>query len=774
MTLLSALVAISAIAPQTSTLTLAGRVVQVAYPQQIIRQVPEDVKTWDGFQGVTASQEWPAPFQSTGDWTPVVDKLGALGPVPKEQPEWKVKIFILTQADTIRGDRGVLRQSRYRLDQKQVDSILRALARVPGYARAATKGAVAPKLDVVIDSDPVVFGETESRIQWLTDYVSSRVNNGQFDADDKEFRGPFQSTLVIVPGKQGTRWLPNSRAAYISTFDVWSGIGECYGLEEQVCSMIAAHGVALSAENNIYQEPRGGQQAERFHSLADLSSEVWKLLQTAPELSFDTVSELYKQYSKKGDGNEEPLIFPWRQAPISPNVELSIVNDDQRGGVLQYGETSVARGGGFALPFKNVSIAATPYLSFWVKTTSRDDLGIHIADDSSLTHFGRRDLIVAPHDGAWHQVVVDLRHLDRQRISDMYIGPMRGLGEPEQIGKIIYLFDDFQLLAKAEPNQPAVDPLAEVAQRALTAQSLTADELLKDSADLVKLNGLVNRKTTFEASDELALIELTKSINVRIAGEAVKRLAQLGTPTAKAEVLRLVTSSPFEYVKQVAGVEVGKMADPKTAGILSRLFASKSWQTRMAGAQGVTSLPGDEAAVISMTFLQETDPQVRLVVTRGANTQSSVVIKRLLWSTVNDPSDAVRSESAWKLINSGKAKEAAEGYKAIRDDSVGVRLNLLSRFASNPGEGHRGAIRIAITDLSPRVRAAALLALSKQTGEVALDEIANTLEDKYPIVQLALLDLAKAKSLSLPANAAQALKASIDPRVVEGAKGLGL
>jgi hypothetical protein len=67
-----------------------------------------------------------------------------------------------------------------------------------------------------------------------------------------------------------------------------------------------------------------------------------------------------------------------------------------------------------------------------------------------------------------------------------------------------------------------------------------------------------------------------------------------------------------------------------------------------------------------------------------------------------------------------------------------------------------------------------LTALAKQPGEVKVEEVANTLEDKLPIVQLALLDLAKAKNLTLPANAVAALKASIDPRVVQGAKDLGL
>jgi hypothetical protein len=164
---------------------------------------------------------------------------------------------------------------------------------------------------------------------------------------------------------------------------------------------------------------------------------------------------------------------------------------------------------------------------------------------------------------------------------------------------------------------------------------------------------------------------------------------------------------------------------------------------------------------------------VRLAATRGAHTDNPTVLKRLRWSAVNDPSDAVRAESAWKLIASGKEIEVAEGYKSVRDESVGVRLDLLDRFTKNPNEAHRGAIRIAVVDLSARVRAAALRAFANLPGDVVLDEVSNTFTDKFPIVQLALLDLAKAKNLKLPDAAVANLKSSIDPRVVARAKVLG-
>ncbi|MCC7230559.1 MAG: HEAT repeat domain-containing protein [Fimbriimonadaceae bacterium] len=235
-----------------------------------------------------------------------------------------------------------------------------------------------------------------------------------------------------------------------------------------------------------------------------------------------------------------------------------------------------------------------------------------------------------------------------------------------------------------------------------------------------------------------------------------------------------MNSSPFEGTKQAAMIEAGRLGDPVFAGALSRQFASNSWQTRLAAAKALTMLPGDEAAVISMTFLQEIDPEVRWTVTCGANTANSVVVKRMLWSAVNDPSDAVRAMSCWKLIESGKPKDASEGYKGVRDDSIGVRLELVQRMGASPSPKHRDALLVAIADSSWLVRAAALSSLAKQSEPVKVDEIGNVLEDKFPAVQLALLDLAKAKSLSLPPAAIANLKTSLDARVVERVKELGL
>ncbi|MBC8063468.1 MAG: hypothetical protein H7Y17_01445 [Chlorobia bacterium] len=761
MVLLSALAAISAISLQGGTLTLAGKVVQITYPEAPVRQIPEDVKNWDGFMGLPVAQrEWPTPFKEAGDWSPIVSKLETVGLPSKDAPDWKVKVFILTQTDTlIGGGQTPFRQIRHRLDQKQVDLVLRSLARVPGYIRAATDGVLKTTLDVSIDVDPFLIDLVEGSPNPYSDYTNARVNQGRFDAEDKLYRGPYHA-VVVIPASKAAQYLANDSPTR--------------ELEEDVVHEIASQAHLFWARLNIPSPPRSGiAGGDGVHLPSLFPSEIWRGLQSSTDPGYETLAKFYQLADQVRTSRADSLEIPSRQAPISNNVSVAISPDDQRGPVLKYSESSPTRKGGFALPFRNVDPQKTPYLSFWVKSNSHDSVALQILDGSSKGGPGRFQPLIVVKDGSWNQVTVDLRTYSAGPIDAVVVGPQVTLEEREQIGNIIYLFDDFQLLATGNANQPDFSPIPEIYRTALAAKTLSAQDLVKETSDLVKLNGLISKDGTYGTSDEAALIELTKSVNVRIARQAVIRLAQLGTPSAKTEILRLVTASPFDQVKQVAAVEVGRFGDPKTAGILSRLFASKSWQTRMSGAKGLTMLPGDDAAVISMTFLQETDPQIRLAVTRGANTKNSVVIKRLLWSAINDPSDAVRAESAWKLIQSGKPKEAAEGYKVIRDDSVGVRLHLLNRFALEPSEGHRDAIRVAIADSSPFVRANALRTLAKQPGEVSIDEVTTVLEDKFPIVQFALIDLAATKKFVLPASALANLRSSIDFRIVEKAKGLG-
>jgi HEAT repeat protein len=761
MIILSALAALSAISIQSGTMTLAGRIVPIVYPAGTVRQIPEDVKTWDGFKGANATgADWPSPFAAPGNWSSVQAKLADLGPLDKNAPTWRAKVFLIPQTDLAFKKDGKWIQSRQRLNSAQVDATLRSLARVSQYIRAATDGAVNWAFDVEVEGDPIVF-EFENPTAWLREYAASRVNRGDFVAEDKQFRGPYHAVLFLTPEIRLPSFIgPRTTAAFVG-----EGVDnpDGFGSEERILRALGYAVFDNWTELNVFRPQTGGVAGMWVPYWPTLfASEVWKGLAKTQDLTLAELSQLYK--SGTGTGIEtNPISLPESKAPASDNVSVSIVEDAERGKVLKYAETSLARYGGFSLPYSGVDLEKTPYLRFWVKSSSLDPISASIQFEGKGSFYRSHEVPAEP-DGRWHEVVMDLKKNSNGAKSPgkLYLGPSVDSNLRRQVGEIVYLIDDIEFLANGQATT-LVQSQPDLPTDALEIAKLSDEDIL---------TALLNRTEPFAAGDETALIQMSKSVNARIAGEAVKKLAQLDSPTARAELLRMVSASPFEYVKQVAAIEVGKFGDPKTAGLISRLFASRSWQTRMAGARAVASLPGPEAAVISMTFLQELNPQVRLAATRAANLESPVVLKRLLWSAVNDPSDAVRAESAWKLIHSGQENESAEGYKSVRDDSVGVRLDIVSRMAAEPLAAHRGALQAAVTDLSPRVRAAALAALAKQPGPVTADEIANVFEDKFPIVQLALLELAKSKNVALPANAIQSLKASIDPRVVEKVQGL--
>ena len=84
-----------------------------------------------------------------------------------------------------------------------------------------------------------------------------------------------------------------------------------------------------------------------------------------------------------------------------------------------------------------------------------------------------------------------------------------------------------------------------------------------------------------------------------------------------------------------------------------------------------------------------------------------------------------------------------EGYKGVRDDSRFARKVVVEYLIAHPSEENRNALRIAIADRSPQVRALALEGFAALEKGATADEIANVIDDPDPTVQLALIDFAK-------------------------------
>lgn len=271
--------------------------------------------------------------------------------------------------------------------------------------------------------------------------------------------------------------------------------------------------------------------------------------------------------------------------------------------------------------------------------------------------------------------------------------------------------------------------------------------LLSDRNDSVKLNAAYALGKVKDPKVETALATALATLDPRVAQQCTVGLLLQDTETAYAAVSRQVMSAASEWSKLFVIRALAERKDVRLAGLLSGVYASRSYQVRAEGARALGMMAGREPALLVSVFLQESSPVVRLMATRYANAELDPICRKVLFSAVNDPLDAVRIASYQKLFESSYETFRAEGLKGIRDDSVYVRLALLENWRSNPSELARPAIRLGVADTDPRVRAAALLAMSTIPGPVTAEEIGPATADDDPRVVAALAELKRAKGL---------------------------
>jgi HEAT repeat protein len=383
----------------------------------------------------------------------------------------------------------------------------------------------------------------------------------------------------------------------------------------------------------------------------------------------------------------------------------------------------------------------------WPTPAERDSVGIRA--------------ISMPESDEWVQVAVPLSSLAMGSVArvELATGAHVGAWATKQPLPPVVLVDDARMTSDAlgpaaewfQPPSPEANSASKIPyERMLFAVQATAHSpellaLLKDPEDDVKLNAARAYARFRSAGAEPALIELLRSLDARVVEAAVQALANQHSDAAWAALKKAVESGPFDFTRVFSARELGAKPDPRMAATLSLMLTSRSWRGRMFAAESIAKVAAEPQQLILMAFLIETDPAVRLAATKGANTGVDDVCKRLLWSAVNDPSDEVRAWSCLKLIQSGNSKYVPEGNKGVRDESVGMRRRLLELLRENPSEAARPALRLAVADTDPTVRAAALRAFAALPGPVERAEVQNTLADPDPRVRQALEALRRAK-----------------------------
>ena len=469
--------------------------------------------------------------------------------------------------------------------------------------------------------------------------------------------------------------------------------------------------------------------------------------------------------------------------------------DLDRGSVGHIAETGRVRNGWVRLVGSDGGVAfdaaKTPYLHFAAKVMIPDPIVIRVEPADNSWPGARFELfgtVATPSDARkpnlkgqsldvktstdWQNIVIDLRGGATGTslpVAGIYIEPASGAHywEHERTRYMNLFIDDLEVSANAgagatpfaqtaavTPDAKSADPEARALFAAKLQDASSAEDkaavvaLMADDNSLVRANAAAAFTRVKYPEAVAALADQARSFTARHADIGMKALAFQDTEAAWATISQCL-NGPFDHNKEFAARLVATKPDRRTAGLISTLITSRSWQTRKSAAESIGSIDGQEAAIVLLTFLHEINPAVRLAATERANPNQNLASQRMEWSAVNDESDAVRAASYIKLTQSTVKGKAEEGYKGVRDDSRIVRLIILEHIRTHPNEAARTALRLAVSDTSPSVRAAALRAFATHPGEVKAEEVQNTFSDTDPRVRAALAELAAAKGVRI-------------------------
>jgi HEAT repeat protein len=757
--------------------------------------IPDQYLAWRGFAYLGGQPGAVySPYRAVYDWKPVSDAYA--GAKDKQGSIWKTKIVLIARTETVaRDSAGILEWNRDAVFAERIQSTLESIARVKAWFKAKFDGQVDVVPDVSVEYDilrdytgeAVPFGS-----EFAKSYFGPRMNGGVYDAEDKVFRGPYNSAIYILPGYEEQPlamqvvnmtpvtgvYLGSSRSAqYDSGQFEASLIG---AIEAQIGWRVRSQG---------FTGPGAGAELPNPWTLASMVG-----IPPTPDL-LDRLRKA-QPLDLKPSNLSLPEVETWQ----TDGVDASIIQDDQRGPVLKFTEHKGARQGGIGLPIRTdgkpiALIAENPTLSFDVRSTHRNKLSIRIqgeGDKQFWVSIGRNPMLARPSgaaiasvpfepNGMWQHEAIDLKALAATAGITQVVGlaiepsPDAAMADLEGAGAGDYFFDAINLSAApaaaplAMPNASATseDSIA----RALFAAHATATSteliaLLADKDAIVRLNATTAYEQIKDPAAEAALIANASDINPAIQESALRALSFQGTDAALAGIRDTLKFTPDEHAKSVAAQMLAKTGDKKYAGDVVLLFTTIGWQPKIEAVDAMTLLKEIDPK-FRLAFLRNENPAVRLEVLRQADLKNPETIERLEWYAVNDPFDLLRATAYDQLIASGDPNLMTQGYAGVRDDSVCARVMVLDYMAAHPAETHRKALLLALTDHSPVVQAAALKAFSAMPGDVALAELDPVVAEENPDVQLALIALSRAKNLQLPNSTTDKMKASPDARVVQ-------
>jgi len=836
--------------PPDLSLTLAGKSVQVKLPQGPEAPAAGEVIAWQGWNyRVGKRGEVFGRYKGNGSWDEVRQLWGAAKEKVKSGVPWKVKVYVLTR--TVDAPSGPLR-GRYNLDSAGQAEALRQIGLFKILAESYTGGAYRIELNVEVVNDAVSTLPKE--------FIAANLNSGDFQAEDKVDRGPFDSGFVLSAHPRaagsmtlgtngvGTRidsislfpaestvldspashamfdhWWQSMRRAFLQA-KVALPLPDFEALAEKPARPIDA--VDRSAVLGRWPKPRAAgpwtgadpDPTVSAHVLSDAPTAHRGLIgrtadagpgllvpaEFAPFVASQLANPILEGRRQTAEGillqfRLDAESFVWKDAPqavgaaaaadagwnvlgaTTANVKASV-----KDGVLSYSETGSVRYGKVELfGGRKVDLSSVKSVKFKVKSESGASLSLFAENHGKHVLLGGvtadplASQLTMPKpaefqaNGKWQDISIPVTAGGAGKV---FLGAS---GERKRsLGPVVFEVSDLILsgdpVSEPTPSQNADPRGSEVEKVLFLSQAAppvdTVISLLGDGSSPVVARALQVLQAVKAPKAVPTLIKLSSSLDPDIAEPAIRALDFQGTLEAKVELRRLVTEGPLDLNRQIAAERMAADGNADDAGLISQLFGAKGWVAKVAAVDAIAKLKGPNTQVILLAFLLDDEPLVRLDVLRPADLNQRHVQRRVLWASVNDASDAVRLAAIRRLLDSPDAKLRQEGARGIRDESRYVRLETILALPSM--ETSRNALRIAVVDSDPEVRAAALAKFAALPDAVSADEVSIALDDPFPLVQIQAIALIKAKSLPVTEAQRARFKSSVSADVVKLAKDL--
>ncbi len=752
-----------------------------------------------GFAGFRYAEvdkrEWPAPYALGYDLSkfeyPTVDGKALKLPL-------NLVIFERTSLyrDTPGPGRDVLRGS---FETNSRNRLILGLGRLAGLVAAWSKGKIILDPAIRFERDPVSLDNAE---QDLRRYFQSHTNQGTFEAEDGIFRGPFAANIALVAG-------PGVSLPISPIFDDRPTLGRFSAMTVGVAG-IEQGGAVLELElfRRIYEQlalrlgdvgiegikkdlASTGLPLAALGQLVGEGDEAIVLGKAEPDGA--TLERLNSENRGGGPTLREPegSVF----GTVLPPFELAVEKDAEKGDVLTVIEKSMFRDGGFALPKPAGGFPLLKempsHLSFEVKTFVRDAFAVRFRTTSGRNVDFEVGAIASPFnwetlaaDGKWRKVYIPLGEVakagDRLERIEIVAAPSQRFAGKADLGALSWAFSDFKFEdSKVErAANPVLSRLAQLA--AIPDKDPKLAEFLKNDEPIqVVYQALRKLEGANLKSIPADLDRLTKEIVPPIAEAAIRCVGSMDGEVATALLRGLIRTAPIEHGRLIAVEELVKRQNREVRKDVSLindfggLVGRQNVRLRATATRSLGVFQSERANRFRVTFSIQDDPEVRLAAIEAADADDiEFAQKKLLFLSINDPSDQVRFTGYKRLLGSKEAKIRAEGAKGIKDDSVGVRVRVVAEIPTAlSAEEARPVLQSAVVDLSPSVRAEAALALGK-LGNIDPGEVQNLFGDKHPFVIKALISLVREKKLTVSAQVIEAWGKNPAPSVKTALQGL--